>query len=98
MGVLGLSLRASGDAWLRRRLRAALPPRPRRPLLLERESVGTRPLLRERVERAAGDGGIRLVTTVGGSVTDAAEVREGVGFGEPKFDTTRDADSVELAE
>ena len=93
--MLGLSLRASGDAWLRRRLCVGLPLRP---LLLERESVGTRPLLRERGERAAGDGGIRLVTTVGGSVTDAAEVREGVGFGESEFDTTRDADPVELAE
>ena len=34
----------------------------------------------------------------GGSVTDSAEVREGVGFGESESDTTGDADRVELAE
>ena len=58
MGQLAISLRASGDAWLRRYLRGGLLPRPCRPLFLAREAVGTLALPGEVGEGEAGDGGI----------------------------------------
>ena len=98
--MLALSLRVSGDAWLRSRLRAGLLPRPRRPLLLNRESVCTRALPGEagEGEAEAGDGGIPSVPTAVGAVPDSPEVTEGACFGESESDTTGDADPVELAD
>ena len=95
MGQLALSLRASGDAWLRRYLRGGLLPRPCRPLFLAREAVGTLALPGEVGEGEAGDGGILSFPTAGGVETDSAEVTRGSGLGESV--TTGDADLVELA-